>query len=244
MGSPTDFVVDSRAVAKYGQGVITCTVTNPSGSRTETYITPQSDGTYKISYSPSEEGIGFVLYTFESVRTLSCLDREHGLHVHTLLSPYQSEYFVVYVLLYRRFLSVGTTKRSIVYKWFKSSKAYGFQLKRNVYFSFCFVITVDFNSYTARYYRVKHDNGLITVQLESVFEQEQTKYFFWKINIKYTSCLYVNPLTVFIAIRYRWNILSIFQQRIYYRKTRAHGRSRDCENYVLCKIPPPKRIIK
>lgn len=56
LGSPTDFVVDSRAVAKYGQGVITCTVTNPSGTRTETFIAPQSDGTYKISYTPFEEG--------------------------------------------------------------------------------------------------------------------------------------------------------------------------------------------
>jgi filamin len=56
LGSPTDFSVDSRAVAKYGQGIVTCTVTNPSGSRTETFITPQSDGTYKISYTPFEEG--------------------------------------------------------------------------------------------------------------------------------------------------------------------------------------------
>ncbi|XP_022174561.1 filamin-A isoform X2 [Myzus persicae] len=56
LGSPTDFSVDSRAVAKYGKGVVTCTVTNPSGSRTETFITPQSDGTYKISYTPFEEG--------------------------------------------------------------------------------------------------------------------------------------------------------------------------------------------
>ncbi|XP_008178841.1 filamin-A isoform X2 [Acyrthosiphon pisum] len=56
LGSPTDFSVDSRAVAKYGQGVVTCTVTNPSGTRTETFITPQSDGTYKISYTPFEAG--------------------------------------------------------------------------------------------------------------------------------------------------------------------------------------------
>lgn len=61
LGSPTDFSVDSRAVAKYGQGVVTCTVTNPSGTRTETFITPQSDGTYKISYTPFEAGNIFVL---------------------------------------------------------------------------------------------------------------------------------------------------------------------------------------
>jgi len=61
LGSPTDFSVDSRAVAKYGRGVVTCTVTNPSGTRTETFITPQSDGTYKISYTPFEAGNIFVL---------------------------------------------------------------------------------------------------------------------------------------------------------------------------------------
>lgn len=61
LGSSTDFSVDSRAVAKYGQGVVTCTVTNPSGTRTETFITPQSDGTYKISYTPFEEGNIFAL---------------------------------------------------------------------------------------------------------------------------------------------------------------------------------------
>lgn len=66
LGSPTDFVVDSRAVAKYGQGVITCKVTNPSGTRTETFIAPQSDGTYKISYTPFEEG-NFVLNIFMQI---------------------------------------------------------------------------------------------------------------------------------------------------------------------------------
>jgi len=69
LGSPTDFSVDSRAVAKYGKGVVTCTVTNPSGSRTETFITPQSDGTYKISYTPFEEGNNCVLKTL----TIMCI---------------------------------------------------------------------------------------------------------------------------------------------------------------------------
>ena len=74
LGSPTDFSVDSRAVAKYGQGIVTCTVTNPSGSRTETFITPQSDGTYKISYTPFEEGNIFVLSSNHDVKIIRVFD--------------------------------------------------------------------------------------------------------------------------------------------------------------------------
>lgn len=54
--SPTDFVVDSRAIAKRDDGKVTCTITNPSGTRTENFITPLADGTYRISYTPFEEG--------------------------------------------------------------------------------------------------------------------------------------------------------------------------------------------
>ncbi|XP_069693768.1 filamin-A isoform X2 [Periplaneta americana] len=54
--SPTDFVVDSRAIAKRDDGKVTCTITNPSGTRTENLITPLADGTYRISYTPFEEG--------------------------------------------------------------------------------------------------------------------------------------------------------------------------------------------
>lgn len=54
--SPTDFVVDSRAIARRDDGKVTCTITNPSGTKTENLITPLADGTYRISYTPFEEG--------------------------------------------------------------------------------------------------------------------------------------------------------------------------------------------
>ncbi|XP_066996805.1 filamin-A isoform X2 [Anabrus simplex] len=54
--SPTDFVVDSRAISKRDDGKVTCTITNPSGTKTENLITPLADGTYRISYTPFEEG--------------------------------------------------------------------------------------------------------------------------------------------------------------------------------------------
>lgn len=55
--SPTDFVVDSRAIANRDDGKVMCKITNPSGSRTENLVTPLADGTYKISYTPFEEGM-------------------------------------------------------------------------------------------------------------------------------------------------------------------------------------------
>lgn len=63
--SPTDFVVDTRALANLrkdtkgsdkGDGKVMCVITNPSGTRTDSFLRPLTDGTYKISYTPFEEG--------------------------------------------------------------------------------------------------------------------------------------------------------------------------------------------
>ncbi|CAH1153671.1 unnamed protein product [Phaedon cochleariae] len=55
--SPTDFLVDTRGIPKSSEdSKVTCTITNPSGSQTEKVITPLLDGTYKVSYTPFEEG--------------------------------------------------------------------------------------------------------------------------------------------------------------------------------------------
>ncbi|XP_011497813.1 PREDICTED: filamin-A [Ceratosolen solmsi marchali] len=55
---PTDFTIDTRAVAKpKGESEkIGCSINNPSGGITEKVITPQADGTYRVSYTPFEEG--------------------------------------------------------------------------------------------------------------------------------------------------------------------------------------------
>lgn len=64
--SPTDFVVDTRALANLkkdskggagtSDGKVMCVITNPSGTRTDSFLRPLTDGTYKISYTPFEEG--------------------------------------------------------------------------------------------------------------------------------------------------------------------------------------------
>lgn len=67
MDSPTDFRVDTRALANLkkdskggaagtGDGKVMCVITNPSGTRTDSFLRPLTDGTYKISYTPFEEG--------------------------------------------------------------------------------------------------------------------------------------------------------------------------------------------
>ncbi|KAF7274400.1 hypothetical protein GWI33_012941 [Rhynchophorus ferrugineus] len=56
--TPTEFLVDTRAIPKSNnQGKVTCTITNPSGTQTEKLETARRlDGTYKVSYTPFEEG--------------------------------------------------------------------------------------------------------------------------------------------------------------------------------------------
>lgn len=55
--SLTDFLVDTRGIMRSGDdGKVTCTITNPSGAQTEKLVTSLMDGTYKVSYTPFEEG--------------------------------------------------------------------------------------------------------------------------------------------------------------------------------------------
>ncbi|XP_022901138.2 filamin-A isoform X2 [Onthophagus taurus] len=54
--SPTDFLVDTRGLPTTDDSKVTCTITNPSGAQTEKLVTPLTDGTYKVSYTPFEEG--------------------------------------------------------------------------------------------------------------------------------------------------------------------------------------------
>nr|CAH7756410.1 unnamed protein product [Callosobruchus chinensis] len=56
--SPTDFLVDTRGISSKptDNGKVTCTITSPSGVETEKLVTSLLDGTYKVSYTPFEEG--------------------------------------------------------------------------------------------------------------------------------------------------------------------------------------------
>ncbi|XP_035708450.1 filamin-A isoform X3 [Folsomia candida] len=66
--SPTDFVVDTRTLSSTNpRGKVTCSITNPSGAKTDNYITPMSDGTYRISYTPFEEGTHLIDILYDGV---------------------------------------------------------------------------------------------------------------------------------------------------------------------------------
>ena len=57
MHSKAEFIVDSKDLGIKDDGTkVSCTITNPSGNKTENFISPESDGTYNISYTPFEEG--------------------------------------------------------------------------------------------------------------------------------------------------------------------------------------------
>lgn len=52
----THFIVDARAHYKSGGSKIKVSVSNPSGANTDAYITDKGDGTYRVEYTPYEDG--------------------------------------------------------------------------------------------------------------------------------------------------------------------------------------------
>ncbi|XP_013789840.1 filamin-A-like [Limulus polyphemus] len=56
VSSVTDFTVDARAISKRSDAKLDCVITNPSGARTGSVVKGNDDGTYKVSYTPVEEG--------------------------------------------------------------------------------------------------------------------------------------------------------------------------------------------
>ncbi|NXR11400.1 FLNC protein, partial [Semnornis frantzii] len=63
----TDFTVDARALSKMGGPHVKARVVNPSGATTETYVTDHGDGTYRVDYTPYEDGMHRVEVTYDDV---------------------------------------------------------------------------------------------------------------------------------------------------------------------------------
>ncbi|XP_044538678.1 filamin-A [Gracilinanus agilis] len=61
----TEFSVDARALTKAGGPHIKTRVANPSGNLTDAYIQDNGDGTYKVEYTPYEEGLHSVDVTYD-----------------------------------------------------------------------------------------------------------------------------------------------------------------------------------
>lgn len=52
----THFIVDARCLYTSGGEHIKACISNPSGSTTDAYITDKGDGTYRVEYTPYEDG--------------------------------------------------------------------------------------------------------------------------------------------------------------------------------------------
>ncbi|XP_060545301.1 filamin-C isoform X3 [Pantherophis guttatus] len=63
----TEFTVDARSLTKTGGNHIQVQVINPSGAKTDTYITDNGDGTYRVQYTPFEDGMHLVEVTYDDV---------------------------------------------------------------------------------------------------------------------------------------------------------------------------------
>ncbi|XP_026824513.1 filamin-A isoform X4 [Ooceraea biroi] len=63
------FTIDARDISKSktDDGKVSCTINNPSGGKTEKLITPQGDGTYRVSYTPFEEGCHTIDILYDNV---------------------------------------------------------------------------------------------------------------------------------------------------------------------------------
>ncbi|XP_069501558.1 filamin-A isoform X4 [Ambystoma mexicanum] len=61
----TDFNVDARALTKAGGPHIKTRVSNPSGNLTDAFVQDNGDGTYKVEYTPYEEGLHSVDVTYD-----------------------------------------------------------------------------------------------------------------------------------------------------------------------------------
>ncbi|XP_032664758.1 filamin-A isoform X3 [Odontomachus brunneus] len=64
-----EFTIDTRAIAKSktDDGKVSCTINNPSGGKTEKLIIAQGDGTYRVSYTPFEEGCHTIDILYDNV---------------------------------------------------------------------------------------------------------------------------------------------------------------------------------
>ncbi|XP_075285684.1 LOW QUALITY PROTEIN: filamin-C [Opisthocomus hoazin] len=63
----TDFTVDARALTQTGGPHVRARVLNPSGALTDTRVTDHGDGTYRVDYTPYEEGMHRVEVTYDEV---------------------------------------------------------------------------------------------------------------------------------------------------------------------------------
>ncbi|XP_041113590.1 filamin-C isoform X4 [Polyodon spathula] len=63
----TEFTVDARAQTKTGGNHVKARIVNPSGGKTDTYISDKGDGTYRVEYTAYEDGIHVIEVLYDDV---------------------------------------------------------------------------------------------------------------------------------------------------------------------------------
>ncbi|XP_068163366.1 filamin-C-like isoform X6 [Antennarius striatus] len=63
----THFTVDTRAHHKSGGNHVKACISNPSGTSTDPYISDKGDGTYRVEYTPYEDGLHLIEVLFDEV---------------------------------------------------------------------------------------------------------------------------------------------------------------------------------
>ncbi|KAG7498107.1 filamin-C-like isoform X2 [Solea senegalensis] len=63
----THFTVEARSLYKSGKSQIKTHISNPSGANTDAYITDKGDGTYRVEYTPYEDGLHLIEVLFDEV---------------------------------------------------------------------------------------------------------------------------------------------------------------------------------
>lgn len=52
----THFIVDARSLYKSGGSHVKVDISNPSGSNIDAHVTDKENGTYRVEYTPYEDG--------------------------------------------------------------------------------------------------------------------------------------------------------------------------------------------
>lgn len=70
--STTDFTVDAASVSPVGEGKLRAIITSPSGTKNDTMVTNNGDGTYNVAYAPYEEGKSLIIYMYVQFTSGKC----------------------------------------------------------------------------------------------------------------------------------------------------------------------------
>ncbi|XP_069485638.1 filamin-C isoform X4 [Ambystoma mexicanum] len=63
----TEFTVDARSLTKTGGSHVKARIINPSGAKTDSFITDNADGTYRVQYTAYEDGMHLVEVMYDEV---------------------------------------------------------------------------------------------------------------------------------------------------------------------------------